>query len=300
MTMKRCLDCNASYDASASSCPSCDFNPGKVVGFDAYAPDLAHGGGGFAASYFSDLARLEDENFWFRGRNKLILWALEEYCPGIKSYFEIGCGTGYVLSGISRHFPQVALYGSEIFVSGLEYAAERLPAANLMQMDARRIPFETEFDVIGAFDVLEHIEEDETVLTQVHRALNPQGFLLITVPQHQWLWSAADEYACHVRRYAVSDLHDKIERAGFQVARSTSFVTTLLPAMMVSRLLQKRVSEQEFDARAELQISPWLNAFFLKMLHAELWAIRMGLHLPIGGSRLVVAQKVGSSQGDLK
>jgi len=213
--MKRCLDCDAHYVSSLDSCSSCGFSPVLVDGFHAYAPDFAHSGGGFKSSYFSELARLEENNFWFRSRSQLILWALDEYCHNFQSILEIGCGTGYVLSGVSKHFPLSTLHGSEIFTAGLNFAAARLPAANLMQMDARKIPFEEEFDVIGAFDVLEHIEDDECVLAQVHAALKPQGLILLTVPQHAWLWSASDKYACHVRRYTASDLHHKIKKAGF-------------------------------------------------------------------------------------
>jgi SAM-dependent methyltransferase len=170
--MKRCLACNTLYVSSLADCPSCGFKPLLMDGFYAYAPDLAHGGGGFKSSYFSDLARLEEANFWFQSRNQLILWALEEYCQNFQSFLEIGCGTGYVLSGVSKLFPHSTLQGSEIFIAGLGFAAARLPAVSLMQMDARDIPFQEEFDVIGAFDVLEHIEEDECVLAQVHAALN--------------------------------------------------------------------------------------------------------------------------------
>ena len=146
------------------------------------------------------------------------------------------CGTAYVLSGVAKKFPQAALNGSEIFLAGLGFAAARLPGAKFMQMDARVIPFDNEFDVVGAFDVIEHIKEDEQVLSQIHASLKPAGLMLLTVPQHAWLWSAADEYACHERRYAASDLHLKVKAAGFQLMRSTSFVSVLLPAMMASRL----------------------------------------------------------------
>jgi len=261
-------------------------------GFDSYAPDFAHDGGGFKSNYFFELARLEEANFWFRSRNQLIMWAIENYCPNFQSLLEIGCGTGYVLSGVSKNFPRSTLYGSEIFIAGLRFAAERLPSAKFMQMDARNIPFENEFDVIGAFDVLEHIKEDEEVLMQMRAALKPDGLMLLTVPQHAWLWSPIDEYAFHVRRYAAAGLHKKIEAAGFRVIRSTSFVTTLLPAMMISRFLQKKVSDKQFDATAELRISPWLNSLFSQFLRTELALIRMGLNLPSGGSRLVVARKV--------
>lgn len=289
--MRRCLSCSSHYISSTIDCPTCGFTPKVVDGFCAYAPELAHAGGGFKSIYFSDLARLEETNFWFRSRNQLIIWVLKEYCPYFQSFLEIGCGTGYVLSGIAKAFPHAKIHGSEIFTDGLKYAAGRLPSVNFMQMDARNIPFQDEFDVIGAFDVLEHIEEDEAILSQVYTALKPQGFILLTVPQHTWLWSATDEYACHVRRYTASGLHKKIEAAGFQIVRSTSFVTSLLPAMMVSRLLQKKVPDGKFDATAELKISHWLNSLFYRLLCAEFVLIKAGINFPVGGSRLVVAMK---------
>ena len=79
-------------------------------------------------------------------------------------------------------------------------------------MDARRIPFEREFDVVGAFDVLEHIVEDEDVLGQMFKATRPGGGLLVTVPQHPFLWSASDEHAMHQRRYSRAELRRKVER----------------------------------------------------------------------------------------
>src|SRR6266545_4042215 len=87
-----------------------------------------------------------------------------------ENFLEIGCGTGFVLSGIRKAFPELILSGSEIFSEGLNLAAERLPGVELFQMDARRIPFQEEFDVIGAFDVLEHVKEDEEVLSQMYQA----------------------------------------------------------------------------------------------------------------------------------
>lgn len=290
--MKRCLSCDARYSSSIQNCAGCGFAPALIDGFDSYAPNLALEGGGFKSTYFSELARLEEANFWFRSRNKLLMWALEKYYPNFQSLLEIGCGTGYVLSGISKKFPHSTLFGSEIFIAGLGFAAARLPSVKLMQMDARCIPFENEFDVIGAFDVLEHIKEDEEVLAQMRGALKLEGLMLLTVPQHAWLWSRVDEYACHEQRYAAQDLHQKIESAGFRVIRSTSFVTTLLPAMMISRFLQKKVSDEKFDATAELKISSWLNSLFSRMLGAELALIKRGFNLPLGGSRLVIARKI--------
>jgi SAM-dependent methyltransferase len=232
--MKKCFSCDAIYPSASSCCHVCGTGPEKQNDFPAYAPEFADGGGGFKASYFSDLARLETDHFWFQSRNRLIVWALEKYCPGFRSFLEIGCGTGYVLSGIAKAYPALELHGSEIFTAGLGFAAARLPRAHFMQRDARKIPFVDEFDAIGAFDVLEHIEEDEQVLLQVHDALKPRGTMLLSVPQHAWLWSPIDDYACHVRRYGAKELHKKVENAGFELVRSTSFVSSLLPAMLVA------------------------------------------------------------------
>lgn len=289
--MKRCLDCNTLFVFSNSTCPACGYKPVTVDGFNAYAPDFAHSGGGFKATYFSELAKMEEVNFWFRSRNMLILWALEKYCQGFQSFLEIGCGTGYVLSGISKIFPHLKLYGSEIFTAGLDFASVRLPSIDLMQMDARNIPFDEEFDVIGAFDVIEHIEEDDRVLTQIYSALKPDGFLLLTVPQHTWLWSSVDEYACHVRRYTASELHHKVENAGFLIVRSTSFVTSLLPVMMISRLFQRKISDEKFDGTAELKIPFWINSILFQLLSIELAVIKNGINYPVGGSRFIIAKK---------
>jgi 2-polyprenyl-3-methyl-5-hydroxy-6-metoxy-1,4-benzoquinol methylase len=288
--MRRCLACNACYPISTGSCPSCDFEPVNIGGFECYAPDLAHQGDGFKAGYFADLAELEGENFWFRSRNQLIQWVLDKYFPEPQSILEIGCGTGYVISAISRQFPRAKVYGSEVFVAGLEFAATRSPSAKFMQMDARDIPFLGEFDVIGAFDVLEHIEEDEIVLTQMHEALKPDGIIVLTVPQHAWLWSESDDYACHKRRYSAKELVGKVQQAGFEIVKSTSFVTTLLPAMVVSRILQKR-GRNNFDPKAELSINSVLDSLFRQLLGLELAGIRLGLSYPFGGSRLIIASK---------
>jgi tRNA G46 methylase TrmB len=113
-------------------CPSCGHTPALVDGFDSYAPDLAHEGGGFKENYFSDLANLEGANFWFQSRNNLIMWALKKYVPNFQSFLEVGCGTGYVLSGIANKFPNSILMGSEIFIAGLDFAAARLPSVKLI------------------------------------------------------------------------------------------------------------------------------------------------------------------------
>ena len=150
---------------------------------------------------------MEAGNWWFRSRNQIILWVFRKYAGTFKNFLEVGCGTGFVLNAIRNSYPNVKLHGSEYFEEGLTHARKRVPTANFSKLDARKMTDEERFDCIGAFDVIEHIKEDKLVLSRLSRALKKGGVLLITVPQHRWLWSSVDEYACHVRRYSLSLIH---------------------------------------------------------------------------------------------
>ncbi|MDI1341195.1 class I SAM-dependent methyltransferase [Polaromonas sp.] len=287
--MKLCLRCAATFSGTGWRCTSCGGSPAEKDGFPAFAPELA-ADEGFKDAYFDELARLEAQNFWFRSRNRLIQWSLRRHFPGAQNFLEVGCGTGFVLAGVASAFPRLKLAGSEISSAGLAHAARRVPGAELFQMDARAIPFADEFDMLGAFDVLEHIHEDEAVLRQMHRAVRPGGGILLTVPQHDFLWSRMDEHACHVRRYAARDLAAKVRAAGFRVERITSFVSLLLPLMMASRRLQA-AEDEGYDPLAELRIGGLANVLLEKMMSVERLVIRAGLNFPAGGSLFLVARK---------
>jgi len=128
------------------------------------------------------------------------------------------------------------------------------------------------------------------VLRALRDALAPGGGLLLTVPQHPFLWSEYDVHARHVRRYRAADLHAKLAEAGFEIVKMTSFVTLLLPIMAASRLSQQK-SRAGYDPLAELRIAPTLNWMLEKTLDFERMLIRAGLRFSAGGSLLVVARK---------
>ena len=253
-------------------------------------PGQALEGEGFSPDYFAEVFQLESGNYWFRSRNRLLTWALGCYFPKASRLLEIGCGTGFVLSGFQQAFPHLELFGSELFSEGLDFACQRLPGVSLLQMDARSIPYDREFDVIGAFDVLEHIDDDELVVEQMFRATKPGGGVILTVPQHQFLWSIVDEHAFHKRRYARRDLVGKMDRAGFRVIRSTSFVSALLPLMLLSRR-RRHMTRAKYDPLAEYNINKTLNSALEKVLDMERFAIEKGASFPAGGSLLLVARR---------
>ena len=240
---------------------------------------------------YSRLFEVESTNFWFRVRNRLIAWALETYAGAApRTFLEIGCGTGFVLAHLERSFPSWEFSGTEVLADGLRYAKTRVTRTRLFELDARAIPFADTFGAVGAFDVLEHITEDDVVLAQIYKALAPGGILLATVPQHPWLWSPADDDACHVRRYTSLELGDKVRAAGFKVELLTSFVSFLLPVMALSRWRQRR-SPASYDLIAELSLPAPLNRALEAVLDLERALIKRGVRFPAGGSLLLVARK---------
>jgi len=269
---------------------SCGKTPVNIAGFPAFSPKLAHEGPGFRPEYFEALATLESSNFWFRARNRLIINALRRHFSSLEQFLEIGCGTGFVLSGVAEAFPSARLSGTEIFSAGLALASRRVPQAEFLQADARHLPYDTEFDVIGAFDVLEHIPEDSAVIAQMYQAMRPGGGIVVTVPQHSWLWSKQDELAEHVRRYSAKELHGKIVSAGFRVVEIRSFVSLLLPLMWLSRHFGD-VRGRNRDAISELRLSSLSNFIFGTVMTAEYVLGQLGVYFPAGGSLLVVAKK---------
>lgn len=246
--------------------------------------------GRFPPASFARLAALEDRNYWFRARNRLIVWALRRHFPDMRRYLEVGCGTGCVLGAVESAFPQVSALGGEMHGAGLEQAARRVQRARLVQMDATRIPFRGEFDVVGCFDVLEHVPQDEEVLAQLRGALRDGGGVIITVPQHRFLWSAADEYAGHVRRYRRAEILAKLEAAGFRPLLVTSFVSVLLPLMWAARARHRRL-DARYHPQAELEVGRAANLLLEAALDFERALIALGARFPFGGSLLVVAQK---------
>lgn len=296
--MRVCSACGSSRCTDGWVCEDCGSEPAVIDGFKAFAPDLASENAGFRESYFAELAALEARNFWFRARNDLIVWAMKTYVPDCQHFLEIGCGTGFVLNGIRSAYPDADLVGSEIFSAGLGFAAGRVASAEFYQMDARSIPFRDHFDAIGAFDVLEHIQDDTSVIAEVGRALRPDGRLVLSVPQHPALWSPQDDHAYHVRRYTSTGLRNKLHAVGFEVIRMTSFVSLLLPLMLASRArMRLRKSDEPFDAIDELRMSSAANAALGSIMRLEGLLIRRGLSWPAGGSLLVVARKRIQTEG---
>lgn len=288
--MKVCPSCGGRATAADWTCATCGFQPPRKDGIFYFAPDRTGGNGEDASYQHEALFAAEQSHFWFRGREKLVLWALQRHFPHAARLLDVGCGRGSLLAGIRTHASDVDCSGAELLDAGLRIARRRLPPdIALYQLDATALPFEREFDVVTSCDVLEHIDDDRTAARELFRSVVPGGGIIVTVPQHRWLWSAADAFSHHRRRYRRNELVGVIEQAGFVVERITSFVTALVPIVWLLRRRQQL--DDRFDPTAELNIGGFQNSVCATLLALDVAAIHMGASLPLGGSLLAVARR---------
>ena len=169
--------------------------------------------------------------------------------------------------------------------------------------DATQLPCRSKsLDVICAFDVLEHLDDDLGALREWRRVLALGGWLVLTVPAYAQLWSRHDEVNGHRRRYRAPELRARLVACGFSVARVTYFNTILLPGIALLRWAQRFVpsppavrsampcGELDFQQR----FPRWLERCCEAALQLEAWWLRRHT-LPMGVSICVIAQVPGGT-----
>lgn len=249
----------------------------------------------FDAAAFEFLFEMEQKHFWHVGRREIILDVIERNVPKLQNIrmLEVGCGNGSVLAFLRQN--GINIEGGDIFLEGLKFCRQRVDSVPLYQLDVLALPFSQEFDMIGLFDVLEHIEDDERALAEMNRALKAGGKLILTVPAHKFLWSRHDEASHHKRRYSRMELIAKLECYGFTVNKATYYMFFLFPVLAVMRLLSrlfrnKKHEKDDIKTSLELKTIAVINDVFLASLRLEKYLIRH-LNLPFGASLLVLAAK---------
>lgn len=193
------------------------------------------------ARAFEQLERLERDHWWFRGRRAVYLERLREALCGRRPAFALDLGTG--VGGWMPHLAELADR-----VAGLEpdagAAARARARGPVVVARADRLPIrDATCDLVTAFDVIEHLDDDAAALAEARRVLRPGGLLALSVPAHPWLYGNNDRLSHHRRRYTRRGLRARIEGAGFDVARLT-YANALLFPLIAPTVLALKAGER--------------------------------------------------------
>jgi len=238
---------------------------------------------------------LEDGSFWFRHRNQCIVSMVRRFHPeGV--FLDIGGGNGFVAKGLTDAGVRCALI--EPGIEGAFAARARgIDPVICARLEDTALP-PASIEAAGMFDVLEHIEDDASVLRQVHALLRPGGRLFLTVPAYRFLFSADDKVAAHFRRYSRTSLAQALTGAGFAIAYAGYMFAPLPLPIFLCRTIPswlglRQGSNPERDATEHAPDGPAAR-LLARLLAAELRRLQRGRTLPFGSSCLCVAIKASA------
>jgi SAM-dependent methyltransferase len=234
------------------------------------------------------LDQLEGEHWWFCARRRILKSVIARFAPrnaGLR-LLEAGCGTG----GNLRMLSEFGLLDAfELDDEARSIARCKLPIDVKSGMLPDGIPFKPgTFDIVVAFDVIEHVERDVESLAKLRDQLAPGGRLMMTVPALPWLWSQHDVTHHHFRRYTRSQLDSTLRRAGLEPLRISYFNTLLFPAIAAVRFCKKVLGLKERGD--DSMPSSFVNGVLKKIFGFESNLVGR-VPLPIGISLLAVAQR---------
>ena len=239
---------------------------------------------------YEEHALLEREHWWFAGRRSIVERVLDDHLPPLtqRRILDVGCGTGGML-------PTLARFGH---VEGLEpdgFAVDHCRAAfggYAVRAGAvpDDVPADGSFDVVTAFDVIEHIDDDRGAVQSLRAATRPGGVVVITVPALRQLWSEHDVVNGHKRRYDRSSMAVVVEAAGLELRHLSYFNSALLPVVAMTRLAQRVRGPRDVPRSDFTMPPPAVNRALTRILAAERALVaRRGL--PIGVSLVAVGRR---------
>lgn len=233
----------------------------------------AHGGSASIA---------EPTYWWYRARTRLLEEALGSYADKAARVLDVGSADG----------PSVAWLRGSAQHASLDLDPRGL-GTNGVCGSALSLPFaDGVFDVVAAFDVVEHCEPEETAMREIARVLAPGGRLLMSVPAYQWAWSDFDEENGHHRRYTRPRAERAAQRCGLTVDRSTYAFTSVFPFFVAERVVRrlKPESKEAADIVSLPSVPKPVESVLMGLSRVDAWLLRR-TNLPFGSSVVLAARK---------
>ena len=251
----------------------------------------------------SALLRAEEAHFWHRARNRFILRKIAALgaVPGAR-ILELGCGAGCVAAELAKAGYEVT--GVDGHRALLAVACTRAPKARFLCHDLRQGPPDVErgsFDVVGLFDVIEHLDDPVQALADAMCFAKPGGYVIGTVPALMSLWSSIDAHSGHKTRYSERTLGTTLSALrGARVIEIAPFFRLLVPLLWAQRRLIDKSghsdpSEHSAAAVSNMRVPPFpINASLLALSTAEQALTPALSRFPLPGASLWFALEAES------
>ncbi|MGH1338222.1 MAG: class I SAM-dependent methyltransferase [Aureispira sp.] len=252
--------------------------------------------------YYKAYYHLEREHWWFKARLDILERLLENEILSQhqdKSTVKIlnaGVATGATSLMLEKYAETVSLeYDKDCCVMLKELVGIEAVNASLTAL-----PFEdNSFDLVCAFDVIEHIEDHETALAEINRVLKPNGQVFVTVPAFEFLWSSHDDINHHKRRYTAKNLASVVKGQQFDIQFISYFNSILFPLIAFARLflnflekMKGKSKEKEPQSDFEkIQTGNFINKILYFIFRMERPWLSMRFKFPAGVSLVVIGKK---------
>jgi SAM-dependent methyltransferase len=229
---------------------------------------------------------LETTHWWFLGRRRVLSRLLSGLAlPPKARILEVGCGVGGNIEMLTGFGAVEAL---EPDAPSRDYVSARTGVTPVEGYLPHDLPFKkASFDAVCAFDVVEHVDDDRGSVAALSALVAPGGYLIVTVPAYQWMWSAHDEVHHHKRRYSRPQIVDVVRAGGLEPVKASYFNAVLFPLAAAVRLAKKVTRSDSSDDA--LPPAP-LNNLFRRLFSAESGWLA-GHNLPFGLSIVVIARR---------
>lgn len=227
---------------------------------------------------------IEQEMWWFKARKNIIekLFVNNILPSKPQNLLDFGAGSGLISSMLSKYTKVTAV---DKFEETQKYNHFPISLADLSDFPAAH------FDVITAFDSLEHCENDKDILKEFYRILKPGGFVLITVPAFQSLWSYHDEIHHHFRRYNRNEIINKFKEHSIVPLKSSYFNFFLFPVFVVGVLVTRLIRILSGKPMDTTNKTSFINSILYSIFNIEA-KILAKCSLPWGSSLLFIGKKI--------
>ena len=238
---------------------------------------------------YATMAEREKTYWWHVGRLRIIQAYIRK-TRGDKTKLRvvnIGCGTGGTIDMLEGFG---VVDNVDISDEAISFMKKR-GYDRLTKVDDIRLPFRAKsYEVVAAFDVLEHIPDHISALKEWKRVLKDDGAIVITVPAYQWLWTDHDVSLHHQRRYTIKQLTKAAEEAGLRIEKSSYAIVFSLPLVAGFRFLNKALGRKADSETSYVDVPDWVNTVFTKLLYAEA-KLHTIISFPFGTSVVAILRK---------